>query len=199
MLSKIVLNSSAFLSGCLPVALIQVSRFSFSDVYNVVPASLSVAFLFLTILASVCLWRYFSITFSKANVPCKVSNLKRKDMFSSGALNYYILPFVFFIGDNMQSVLTLFVITIALLVIFNNNMMFMYTPLLDFLGYKILEGEVSDLDGKNLKVAMIVVKSDKGIFFTGSNRGVMNRVSEDVYFFVKDEEETERCIPLHKK
>ncbi len=188
MSSKIVLNSSAFLSGCLPIALIQFSRALFSDVCNVVLASFSVAFLFLTVVATVYLWCYFSSTFSKANVPCKISNLKRKDLFSSGALSCYILPFVSFVGDSVQSVLTLFVITIVLLVVFNNNMMFMYTPLLDFLGYKVLEGEWSDLDGKNSGTAMIVVKSGKGIFFTGSNRGVVNCVDEGVYFFIKDEE-----------
>lgn len=108
-------------------------------------------------------------------------------MFSSGALSYYILPFVSFIGDSTQSILTLIVVTIVLLVVFNNNVMFMYTPLLDFLGYKVLEGNMSDLDGKNSGAAIIVVKSEKGIFFTGSNRGVVNYVNEGVYFFVKDD------------
>lgn len=187
MVPKIMLNSSTFLSGCLPVALLQVARTLFSDACDSALRNLSAAFLLLTIVATICSWRYFSIMFRKANVPCVISNLKRKDMFSSGALSYYILPFVSFIGDSTQSILTLIVVTIVLLVVFNNNVMFMYTPLLDFLGYKVLEGNMSDLDGKNSGAAIIVVKSEKGISFTGSNRGVVNYVNEGVYFFVKDD------------
>ncbi len=187
MSSRGMVNSSAFLSGCFPIALIEVVRLLFSASNNIILCGLSLVFLVTTIAATIYVWRSFSRMFSKADIPCRISNLKRKDMFSSGALSFYILPFVSFIGDNIQSIFTLFVVTIVLLVIFNNNMMFMYTPLLDFLGYKVLEGDISSLGGDDTQTAVIVVRSGKGLFFSGSNRGLVNCVSENVYFFVKNE------------
>ena len=63
----------------------------------------------------------------------------------------------------------------------------MYTPLLDFMGLKVLEGNIKCQNGESSKVIMLV-KKDKNIVFTGENKGKFEKVQEGVYFFVMNQE-----------
>lgn len=184
-LNRFLINMSAFLSGCFPVALIEWIRviiFRPTD-NNWYVEIFFKTFLGLSILCIISFLLFIFYRFKKANTPCVISKLRRKDTFSSGAISYYILPFISFLGNDMDSMLTLLVIIIFLMVIFHNNMMFMYTPVLDFMGYKVLEGELSCRGESPVKV-VILVKSDNGIIFTGENHGKVKKVQDGLFFFV---------------
>lgn len=75
--------------------------------------------------------------------------------------------------------------------------MFMYTPFLDFCGYKVLDGNIIFPTGKNGKCetrrAYIVVKTDNSLYFSSSNGGLSEKVTEDMYFFIENGEQTEQC------
>lgn len=63
--------------------------------------------------------------------------------------------------------------------------MFMYTPVLDFLGYKVLEGDLQS--GNNTyKNVTILVKTDRELYFTGINDGEFEKVQEGLYFFLSN-------------
>jgi len=194
-LDRIITNSTSFLSGCLPIALIDfiqviVFRPENNNWYVEIFAK---TFLLFTIISCVVFYVILWDNFKKADTPVIITNLKRKDMFSSGAISYYVLPFISFIGNTLQSTITLAVVIILLLIIFNNNMMFMYTPFLDILGYKVLEGTIIQPGREHEKCyccqknieqsCSIVVKTDRNLFFTGENKGTMKKISGDTVFF----------------
>ena len=186
---KVIVNVSAFLSGCFPVALIEWIRvvlFRTSN-NNWYVEIFSKTFFTFTIVCSLIFWVYILKKFREANTIGEISCLKRKDMFSSGAVSYYILPFVSFLGNDINSMVTLIVVIILLAVIYNNNMMFMYTPLLDFMGFKVLEGNIKCQNAEFSK-AMILVKKDKNIVFTGENKGKFEKIQEGLYFFIMNQE-----------
>ena len=167
-LDRFFINTSAFLSGCFPVALIEWIRviiFRLPD-NNWYVEIFSKTFLLTSTVCIVVFWWFIIHRFEKVNTPCTISKLKRKDTFTSGAISYYILPFISFLGNDLDSMLTLLIVIIFLMVIFHNNMMFMYTPVLDFMGCKVLDGELS-CRGESPFQATILIKSDKGIMFTG--------------------------------
>lgn len=184
---KIIVNVSAFLAGCFPVALIEwirviVFRSSSNNWYVEIFAK---TFLIITIICICIFIRSLWKNFRRANTLGSITNLKRKDTFSSGAISFYILPFISFVGNDVNSMITLAVVIVFLLVIFNNNMMFMYTPVLDFLGYKVLEGDLQS--GNNTyKNVTILVKTDGELYFTGINDGKFEKVQEGLYFFLSN-------------
>lgn len=199
MSNRIICNSSAFLSGCLPVALIDfllVVGFQSSN-RDWRAEVFSYIFLALTVASSVCYYRFLQNKFQAASTVCKIEGLRRVNIFSSGAVSYYTLPFISFVGDNLQSAVILSVLVVILLIMFNNNMMFMYTPFLDFCGYKVLAGNIIFPTGENGKGetrrAYIVVKTDNRLYFSSSNGGLSEKVTEDMYFFIENGEQTEQC------
>lgn len=196
--NRIICNSSAFLSGCLPVALIDfliVIGFR-SDAHDWRAEVFAYIFLAVTVAASVCYYRFLQKKFQAASAVCKIENLRRVNIFSSGAVSYYTLPFISFVGDSLQSAVILSVLVVILLIIFNNNMMFMYTPFLDFCGYKVLDGNIIFPTGENgkenIRLAHIVVKTDNKLYFSSSNDGLSEKVTEDIYFFIKTGAQTEQ-------
>ncbi len=184
-MKNLFINTSAFWAGCFPVALMEfvcVMWFGTNDTTK--PLYIfAYIFLFVTIISTLCFIRFIKNTFSKANTPGSISNIKRKDIFSSGAISYYILPFISFVGSDSKSMVTLIIVILILTLIFNNNMMFMYTPILDFFQYKVLECDLQCGIDKHEKV-IILVKSDTTLYFTGTNNGVFKKVQEGLYFFV---------------
>ena len=144
------LSSMAFLSGCCPIALIHCIRvviipyYESADTINLfdMVKIFAVCFLMITILCTFFFRFLIDQKFSVATTHVKVCNLKRKDLFSSGALSCYVLPFLSLIGDDIQSTVAILILVLLFLKVFINNIMFLYTPMIDIWGYKILEGTV---------------------------------------------------------
>lgn len=178
---RIIINSVAFLSGCFPVALIYLlANMLFDknrqDWYVNVFAN---SFFFITVISMILFWWILRKWFKGTNETVTIKHIRRKDIFSSGAISYYILPFVSFINNDEKSVLILLIVLILLLIIFINNMMFLYTPFIDILGYKILECDM-EIDGKCEKIT-IVFKDTSALFFTGINEIKINKIDEGIF------------------
>lgn len=177
----------AFLAGCFPIALIEMLHvFIFdSDEAVFVVQCFAVLYMAVSIWACIDTELFFRRQFQSVRIPCKISGLQRKDLFSSGAISYYVIPFISFIGSGIESAVTLLIVTGLMLAMFRNNIMFLYTPLLDVFGYKILEGDINRHDGDSRK-GTFIVKTDNNLFFSSDNQGKMMQITNGVFFFVKD-------------
>ena len=178
----------AFLAGCFPIALIEALHVFIFDVDEAGYAVQCFAAIYMVVSIGACIdtWLFFRRQFHSVRIPCEISKLQRKDLFSSGAISYYVIPFISFIGSGIESAVTLLIVTALMLAMFRNNIMFLYTPLLDVFGYKILEGEISRPDG-NCRMGTFIVKTDKGLFFSSKNQGKMLQITNGVFFFVSDD------------
>ena len=186
------LSSMAFLSGCFPIALIHFLRVTIIPYYgntsNIVfdvVQIFSISFIILTFCCSFLFYIAINKRFSSASVCVQVCDLKRKDLFSSGALSCYVVPFLSLIGDNIQSTVSLMILILLFLRVFNNNIMFLYTPMIDILGYKILEGKIRySANGQVVeRQCNLMVKSDKDLYFEIENNGVMEKLNESTFCF----------------
>ena len=184
------LSSMAFLSGCTPIALIYFLRVTVIPYKGDVQAIIfdvvrifSVVFLSVTILCAIFFYISINKHFNLAGTSVKVYNLKRKDLFSSGALSCYVVPFISLIGDDIQSMVSLVVLIMLFLRVFTNNIMFLYTPMIDILGYKILEGTVEYNANGNIfkRQCNLMVKSDKNLYFEGENVAVIEKLNEGTF------------------
>ena len=184
------LSSMAFLSGCLPIALIHFTRVVLVPGYGTILSVdfsivqiFSSVFISLTFLCSILFYILINERFSKATTHAKVCDLKRKDLFSSGALSCYVLPFLSLIGDDIQSTVLLVILILLFLRVFNNNVMFLYTPMIDILGYKILEGTIRyTVNGQTEEKRYdIMVKSDKNLYFESDNSVLMEKLNESTF------------------
>ena len=170
------LSGMAFLSGCLPIAIIHSIRVFVVPCYEVAennpPMNIgvkyfAVAFLVIALTSAVLFCFSLNKRFSRASTRVEISDLKRKDLFSSGALSCYVLPFLSLIGNNLQSTVSLFVLILLFLKVFTNNIMFLYTPIIDIMGYKIMEGTLKYTINGQIKERKcdLMLKSDKNLYF----------------------------------
>ena len=186
------LSSMAFLSGCFPIALIHFVRVTVIPYYERMDCIIfdvvqvfSISFIVLTIICAFGFYISINKRFSSASTQVKVFNLKRKDLFSSGALSCYVVPFLSLSGDNIQSTVSLVMLIVLFLIVFNNNIMFLYTPMIDILGYKILEGTIRyTANGHAVeRQCNLMVKSDKNLYFEIGNDGLMEKLNESTFCF----------------
>lgn len=184
------LSSMAFLSGCFPIAVIHCVRVTIIPHYNSIDNLqwniiniFAVGFVILTTLCSILFYISINRRFSLATVHVEVCDLKRKDLFSSGALSCYVLPFLSLSGNDTQSTVSLFLLVLLFLRVFNNNIKFLYTPMIDILGYKILEGKMVDSStGLTIeRPCNLLVKSDQNFYFETSNSVLMEKINETTF------------------
>lgn len=187
------LSGIAFLSGCLPIAVIQGLRVFVVPCYevaennqpiNIVVQYFSGFFFGITAISAIFFCIALNKRFSRASTRIEIRDLKRKDLFSSGALTCYVLPFVSLIGNNLQSTVSLFVLIPLFLIVFTNNILFLYTPIIDIMGYKIMEGTIKypTLNGQiKEKKCDLMLKSDKNLYFTSENNAVMEKLNETTF------------------
>lgn len=173
-----LLSSSAFLSGCVPIALINLILNYDSTDFALV--WFAVAFLLISVVAGVYFWIRLKSFYSKNNEPATIVNIKRKDIFASGAISYYVLPFISFVSEGRDGIIILVVLILLFLQIFTNNRMFLYTPLIDILRYQVLECEII-ISGKVVK-ANILTKDGSGLYFNGENEMRIFKIEQDIYF-----------------
>ena len=186
------LSGIAFLSGCLPIAFIHFVRVFIIPYFEVteIPTSIhilvkifSAVFLIITSISAVLFCVFLNKRFLKADTNVKISNLRRKDLFSSGALGCYVLPFVSLIGNNLQSTISLFTLILLFLIVFTNNIIFLYTPIIDIKGYQLMEGTMTyKINGQiKEKKCDLMLKSDKNLYFTSENNAVMEKLNETTF------------------
>lgn len=187
------LSGMAFLSGCLPISIIHGLRVFVVPCYEVAennpPMNIgvkyfAVAFLVIALISTAFFCIALNKRFSRASTRVEISDLKRKDLFSSGALTCYVLPFLSLIGNNLQSTVSLFILIILFLRVFTNNILFLYTPIIDIMGYKIMEGTIkySTINGQvKEKKCDLMLKSDENLYFTSENNAVMEKLNETTF------------------
>lgn len=174
---RMLLNSTAFLSGCTPIAFINL--LGNYDNPDVVVQGFAIVLMIVTVFSTI--WFYCQMTrfFNSADTVAIVSGIKRKDVFASGAISYYVLPFISFLSTGRGSVWTLLILISLFLRIFHNNNMFLYTPIFDVLGYKILTCKATIFE-KDSNIN-IITKDGSALFFTGDNKMKVAKIDEDIY------------------
>ena len=85
--------------------------------------------------------------------------------------------------NNLQSTVSLFVLILLFLKVFTNNIMFLYTPIIDIMGYKIMEGTLKYTINGQIKERKcdLMLKSDKNLYFTSENNAVMEKLNETTF------------------
>lgn len=175
------LSLAAFFSGCLPIALIN----GFLNWNNNILIIRYFSWLFCSIAIVATL--YF-LSWLKKNNNVKnsdliiIENIKRKNIFSTGAMSYYIVPFVSFIpGEDLKTFYILVTLIIMFAWLYVSNRMALYTPIIDFSGYKILEATISNGSEKKIR-ADVLIKNIDNIYFSDENRVNARKIDENTYF-----------------
>ncbi len=175
------LSLTAFFSGCLPISCI--TLFTNLDNEIILIKYFSFSFFAITAFATV----YFAYWLHNNNnthnsIIVKIINIKRKNLFSTGAMTYYIVPFISFIpGDNIKTLYILIVLLGLFAILFITNRMALYTPIIDLCGYKILECDIK-LDSGKLLHSDIIIKNIDGLCFSGENAINVRKIDESTYF-----------------
>lgn len=171
----------AFLSGSFPVALVNLLLVCDSNSFAV--KCFAILFFTVTIFSAIIFYSMVQKRFNEADAPCHIENLHRVNPFFFGVMAFYIAPFVAFVGNNEQNTIILIALISVLFLTFTNNNL-LYTPFLDFLGYKVLRGDIV-YPSANLRInAYIIVKDNSDLYFSGCpNDGFITKVTETTYFF----------------
>jgi hypothetical protein len=139
----------------------------------------SIFFFLITTSSGLYFFRKIKTFYRNDNEKAVILNIKRKDVFVSGAISYYVLPFISFISSGRDGVYILCTLIVLFLIIFTNNRMFLYTPLFDILAYKILECDIKIND--KLIHADIIVKDGNQLYFTGENSMRIYKIEEGIF------------------
>jgi len=172
-----LLSSTAFLSGCIPIAIINLTLNY--DKEDCIISWFSIGFCAISIIAGLYFFRKIKSFYRHDNEKAVILNIRRKDIFVSGAISYYVLPFISFVSTGREGVLILSILILLFLKIFNNNRMFLYTPLFDLLGYKILECDIRI--NQHIVHADIITKDGNCLYFTGENHMRVSKIEEGVF------------------
>lgn len=177
----------SFISGCFPVAII---NFIINyKIENLLSGFFAYLFIFFSSFATVYLVSVLRgyVKNIKTNVGCnnaKISNIKRKNLFTTGAMGYYVIPFVSFIGtgDNYVSTVILLILIILFAWLFTANRMVLYNPMLDILGYRILEATVSISGKEHTSDILTKAKDAANLYFSSVNNVSTIKIDETTYF-----------------
>ena len=172
-----LLSSTAFLSGCIPIALINLFL-NYEKEDNVI-FWFSISFYLVTTFSGLYFFRTIRSFYRDDNEKAVIINIKRKDIFVSGAISYYVLPFISFVSTGRDGVYILCTLILIFLKIFTNNRMFLYTPLFDILGYKILECDIKI--NQQIVHADIITNDGSKLFFTGENNMRVLKIEEGIF------------------
>lgn len=189
------LSIASYLSGCLPISIVSVinvnyekfickdGKIIFTDfIINLVP----ILFFITTIVASWLVIKDLKKRKSDSQSECEIENVKRKNLFATGAMSYYVLPFIAFASiKDWSSLISMIVLLITFGWIFVNNRMFPYSPIIDIAGYTVFECDlILDSGSKKVKNVNIITKDASIIYLSSTNYGRVEKVDEDIYIAV---------------
>jgi len=91
----------------------------------------------------------------------RIQNIKIQNIFSSGTMTYYILPFISFAAgdDLLKNEIILFILILILGKLYVQERMIIYTPILGLVGYIVLAGRLLDPSHKELGETLLLIKN----------------------------------------
>lgn len=91
----------------------------------------------------------------------RIQNIKIQNIFSSGTMTYYILPFISFAAgdDLLKNEIILFILILILGKLYVQERMIIYTPILGLVGYIVLAGRLLDSGHKELGETLLLIKN----------------------------------------
>lgn len=179
----LITRLAAFLSGCAPIAVINL-WLNYNSQINIIKY-FSWSFLILTLVFCeyiYCWLKGYNNTSNKLKV--KIKNIKIKNTVSTGAMNYYIIPFISFTQkDDIKSFIVLVVLLILFSILFVKNKMTFYTPIIDLLGYQSLEATI--INGSNEIQVDLITKDINKLYLSSINDVGVEKITGELYFLLK--------------
>jgi hypothetical protein len=79
-----------------------------------------------------------------------LAEIKQKNIFSTGVMSYYVLPFASFVSgdDVVKNCILLTILLIVFGLIYVRERMILYTPIFSMMGYMVITGIITDTTGK---------------------------------------------------
>jgi cell division protein FtsL len=141
-------------------------------------------FLLLTILSTYEILYYFNnkiknLSQGNGGKTVKIFNLKMKNIFSTSAMSYYIIPFSSFAAgdDNIKNLIALTILVVIFGIIYVKERMILYTPILILFGYMVFSCTIKDENGNSMEKD-ILVKRHKEIILGGSYSAVIQDLND---------------------
>lgn len=162
----------SFLSGNLPICIILtvsvLYKFVVSDVTEnklLLPAAISIVYFLLCIFCAIFLLKNINSEIQQMNsgnggTPGMISKVKIQNIFSSGAMTYYILPFISFAAgdDLLKNEVILFILIAILGLLYVRERMIIYTPVLGVFNYIVFSAHLYTDDKKDLGETLVLMR-----------------------------------------
>ena len=160
---------ASFLSGNLPICailLVSVAFKYFSPEGVIIPLILAGGYILICLISTGILLYFLQCTITQLKMKNggtygRLYNLKIQNIFSSGTMTYYILPFISFAAgdDLLKNEIILFILILILGKLYVQERMIIYTPILGLVGYIVLAGRLKDSSHNDLGETLFLIKN----------------------------------------
>lgn len=178
-----------YLSGHIPIAIIYAISVFWAKYKGELECSdffiwLSIFYLFISSAAGYYIYKAYSDQLEdlrKGNGGTRyiIKPTQIKNLFTSDAMNYYILPLAAFAAsdDLVKTSLILLVLTIIYGISFIRERMNLYTPFLILFGFVLFSCEIQDEDNSNKHEITILTKDPQKLVFGHSYKAVLQKLN----------------------
>ncbi len=178
-MDKRFLSVVSYIAGCLLVAIIYLAiNWDKGYVYLYSGSG----FVALSILSTLWMWNYFisNIPSKKENTQTSIRRIRRNNNFVASSISYYVIPFLSFINTGIENSIILgFTVSFFAFVHWKNRM-FLFSPVIDMLGYNILDCEIKI--GEDFIPAYVITNEFNSLYTSGENECYQKKVDEGVFF-----------------
>lgn len=180
------LSVVSYLAGCLLVAFIYL-LINWDKGYCYLYGG--VTFTLISLLAIFVIYRYLKKQLpNKTNgIKTTIRKIRRNNNFVASSISYYVIPFLSFVSTGFENTVILVVLIIFFAFIHGKNRMFLFSPVLDILGYSVLDCEIKIKN--DFVSAYVITNKFRDLYTSGENQCYRNKSDEGVFFVipVKDE------------
>lgn len=178
-----------YLSGHIPIALIYFisvfwAKYKEELEYPCFFSIISVLYLLISIAAACSIYKIYTdklknLQNGNGGTHYIIKPTQIKNIFTSDAMNYYILPLAAFAASNdlIKTTLILLILTILYGVSFVRERMNLYTPFLILFDFVLFSCEVQEEDNSNKHEITILTKNPQKLVFGYSYKAVLQKLN----------------------
>lgn len=164
----------SFLSGNLPICLILIvtliHKYIITNNFLCIPTMIAIFYFGVCFLSAKFLLTHISEEFNRlkernGGVYGKMCKIRIHNIFSSGAMTYYILPFISFAAgdDILKNEIILFILIFIFGILYVRERMIIYTPILGLCGYIVLSANLKDIQNNEIGETLILMKRTRNL------------------------------------
>lgn len=185
-----------YLSGHIPIAIIYAISVFWAKYKNELEypcffIMASIAYLLVSAVAGCYIYKTYSDQLKdleKGNGGTRriIKPTQIKNLFTSDAMNYYVLPLAAFAAsdDLVKTSLILLVLTIIYGISFIRERMNLYTPFLILFGFVLFSCEIQNEDNSNKHEIIILTKDPQKLVFGYSYKAILQKINNTTYLAI---------------